>query len=51
MIYSDLKIDELGVDGKKEYIKYFEENGWYFFLPINKKSERKTLIFLRAYQN
>ena len=27
MIYSDLKIDELNVDGKKEYTKHFEENG------------------------
>lgn len=27
MIYTDLKIDELGVDGKKEYCKHFEENG------------------------
>lgn len=26
MIYSDLKLDELGIEGKKEYSKCFEEN-------------------------
>ena len=29
MISSNLKVDELGVEGKKDYTKNFlEENGW-----------------------
>lgn len=26
MIYSDFKLDELGIEGKKEYAKCFEDN-------------------------
>jgi len=35
MIYSDLKLDELGVDGKKEYSKHFDDNGKNIFLSSN----------------